>query len=60
MVGDYPYVDAYLNFSLKRARLFFMMQHINAKQMGNEYFTVKNYPMTQMAFRFGLSWNFFD
>jgi len=59
-IGNYPYVDIYLNFRIKRARIFIKMQHLNEGMNGVNYFTAINYPMQQRAFRFGISWSFYD
>ncbi len=59
-IGDYPYVDFYMNFKVKRARIFFKVQHLNAGMNGVNYFTTINYPMQQRVFRFGISWVFYD
>ncbi len=59
-IGDYPFVDVYMNFKIKRARIFFKLQHLNEGMNGVNYFTAINYPMQQRAFRFGISWAFYD
>ncbi len=59
-IGDYPFVDFYFNFKVKRARIFFKIQHFNAGMNGVNYFTAINYPMQQRVFRFGISWGFYD
>ena len=59
-IGDYPFVDFYFNFKVKRARIFFKIQHLNAGMNGVNYFTAINYPMQQRVFRFGISWGFYD
>ncbi|MFA6884987.1 MAG: putative porin, partial [Paludibacteraceae bacterium] len=35
--GDYPYMDAFLNCHLKRARFFVVYNHINKGWFGNDY-----------------------
>lgn len=57
-IGNYPVVNVYANFKLKQARFFAMMSHVNAND-GNFFFT-PHYPLAQMVFRFGVSWNFFN
>lgn len=59
-LGNYPYLDAFLNFKLKRTRFFFMFDHVNSGFTGNNYFSVLHYPLNQRTFKFGLSWTFYD
>lgn len=58
--GNYPLIDVYANFHLKRTRFFVMMSHINAGSGNRNYFYTPHYPLNQRIFRFGLSWNFFN
>ncbi len=57
-VGNYPIINAYLNFHLKHTRFFVMFSHVNASA-GN-YFLTPHYPENGRIFRFGVSWNFFN
>lgn len=59
-IGDYPFVDFYVNLKVQRARIFFKLQHLNAGMNGVNYFTAINYPMQQRVFRFGVLWSFYD
>lgn len=59
-VGNYPFVDAFLNMQLKRARIFIKMDHINEGFPDNNYFHTINYPANPRGLRFGVSWNFYD
>jgi hypothetical protein len=59
-VGNYLYMDVFINLKIQRARIFVMYSHFNSSFMGNSYFTVPHYPMQDAAFKFGLSWKFFD
>jgi hypothetical protein len=62
--GDYPYINLFLNFKVKRTRVFIMFDHVNAKLMGPSirynYFMVPTYPMNIRMLRYGLSWTFYD
>lgn len=58
--GNYPIVNAYANFHLKRTRFFVMMSHINGGSGSKEYFLTPHYPLNGRIFRFGLSWNFYN
>ena len=59
-VGNYPVVNAYVNFHLKHTRFFVMMSHINAGNGKADYFFTPHYPLNERIFRFGVSWNFFN
>ena len=59
-VGNYIYMDVFLNVKIQRARLFVTYTHFNASFMGRNYFTVPNYPMQDAAFKLGVSWRFHD
>jgi hypothetical protein len=58
--GNYPYVDAFINIRVKRARMFLIMKHVNGGLMGYDYFMVPGYPMPDRGIRFGVSWTFYD
>ncbi|MCK4663887.1 MAG: putative porin [Bacteroidales bacterium] len=60
LIGDYPFVDVFINLKIKRARLFFKMEHINEGILEKEYFTSLHYPVNERAFKFGVSWGFYD
>jgi hypothetical protein len=57
-IGDYPYVDVFLNFKIKRVRFFLMYQHVTMGLFGYRYYTTPYYPMQDRALKFGLSWIF--
>lgn len=58
--GNYPYLDVFINFNIKRARLFVKYEHFNARLMNYNYILVPDYPQADAAFKFGISWLFFD
>lgn len=62
--GDYPYINVFLNFKVKRTRVFIMFDHVNAGLMGQSikynYYMVPDYPMNIRMLRYGLSWTFYD
>lgn len=58
--GYYPYVDFFVNMKLKRALIFFKLDHFNNGFSGTNYYTVLNHPMNPRIFRFGLSWRFYN
>ena len=59
-VGNYLYMDVFVNMKIQRARLFIMYTHFNSSFMGHSYYTIPHYPMQDAAFKFGVTWRFFD
>jgi hypothetical protein len=60
LTGNYLYADVFLNFRIRRARLFFIMQHVNQGLQDYQYYMIYNFPMPDRAFKFGVSWIFYD
>jgi len=60
LIGNYPYINAFLNVKIKRTRVFLVLDHINSGFTGYNYFMVPGYPMNVRAFRYGLAWTFYD
>jgi hypothetical protein len=58
--ANYPYLDAFINIRIKRARLFLKLEHANSYFMGYNYIMIPNYPKADMALKFGVSWKFYD
>lgn len=58
--GDYIFADVFINMRVKRARLFLLLQHANEGLLGYSYYTIPGYPMPDRAFKFGVSWMFYD
>lgn len=59
-IGNYPVVDAFANFHLKRANIFVKFDHVNQGYPNNNYFHTIGYPINPRGLRFGVSWNFYD
>jgi len=59
-IGNYPYINAFVNLKVKRTRIFIMGDHLNSGLMGYEYFLVPNYPLNIRMIRYGLAWTFYD
>jgi hypothetical protein len=60
MIGNYPFVDPFLNLKLKRTRFYFKYEHADYSFITRNYFNALHYPMSRGTFRFGLSWAFYD
>lgn len=59
-LGNYPVVNAYVNFHLKNTRFYIMASHANYSTGSGRPFLVPHYPLNRMVLRLGLSWNFFN
>lgn len=59
-IGNYPVVDPFANFHLKRANIFVKYSHVNQGWPENDYFYTIGYPINPKGLRFGVSWNFYD
>lgn len=59
-IGNYPFVNIYANFHLKKCRFYIMGSHINYSSGGGNYFTTPHNPMNPMIIRLGISWNFLN
>lgn len=60
-IGNYPEMNVYLNFFIKRLRLYVQYANWNATLFGRRnYFSMPYYPLNPATFQFGLSWTFYD
>ncbi|HET9569999.1 MAG TPA: putative porin [Bacteroidales bacterium] len=59
-IGNYPMMNAYANFHLKRMRFFVMYSHISRFFVQPNYFSAPHYPINPAIVKVGLSWNFYD
>lgn len=59
-MGNYPFVDFFINARIKSVRVFFKIDHLNAGMSGIKYALTPNYPQNGRAFKLGVSWRFFD
>lgn len=57
-VGNYPLVNAYINFHLKQTRFYLMMYNISTLFADPNYFSLANYPLNPMHLKIGISVNF--
>lgn len=58
--GNYPKMDAFVSFNLKRADIFLKLEHFSIYLADRNYFSALYYPINPMQFKFGVRWNFFD
>lgn len=59
-VGDYPVLNVYANFHLKKARFFFEYTNIGTYFIKGWGFHMPNYPINPPMLKMGLSWNFYN
>lgn len=59
-IGNYPFMNAYANFHLKRMRFFIMYSHLSRFFADPQYFSAPHYPLNPAIVKVGLSWNFYD
>jgi hypothetical protein len=59
-IGNYPFVDAFLNVKVKRLRFYLRFEHVNSDLLSRTYYTVLHYPVNSRMLLYGLSWNFYD
>lgn len=59
--GNFPYMNAYLNMQLSRARFFVLFSHVNQGSIGgSDYFSIPHYPLNPRRFLMGVSVNFLN
>lgn len=54
------YADLFVNFKIKRARVFLMYKNFNMLFGTYNYFMMLHYPQQDPSFKLGLSWRFYD
>ncbi len=59
-VGNYPFINFYGNFHLKRMRFYVQYSHASRLFVSPNYFSIPHYPMNPTILKAGLSWNFYD
>jgi hypothetical protein len=57
---NYPFCDFFVNLKIKRVRIYLKMDHVNSGLMGYNYYMIPHYPMSDRAFKLGLSWIFYN
>lgn len=58
--APYPFVDVFLNARIRPVSFFLKMENALSGLAGNNYAFVPGYYQPARAFRFGLTWMFFD
>ena len=61
--GNYPFVNAFVDFKLKRMHISVVGESLHTLlngQLKKNYFTVYGYPLNEARIKVGLSWAFYD
>ncbi len=59
-IGDYPWMDVFINLKLKRTRFYVKYNNLSTKFKKSGYYTTVNYPAQVANLAFGLSWSFYN
>ena len=54
-VGNYPLMNAYINFHLKQARFYVMGYNLSQKFVDPNYFSLAHYPLNPMVLKLGVA-----
>jgi hypothetical protein len=57
---QYPFLDVYLNARIRPVSIFVKLENVLNSRVGTNYAFVPGYYQSDLAFRFGLTWMFFD
>jgi hypothetical protein len=58
-IGDFPYINAFLNAKWKRATFFIKLINAGEGWPSSDYFSALHYIRPQRAIKFGISWPFY-
>ena len=58
-IGNFPVLDFFANAQIRRTRIFFKVENLNASFTGRTYYAAPNYPYRDLTVRFGVVWNWF-
>ncbi len=59
-IADYHCMDIFINFAIKRARLYLIYNYLNSALSESYFFTAPSYPAPPAVFKFGIAWTFYD
>ena len=59
-VGNYPIIDPFLCMMIKRAVVFFKLEHANMNIVNEGFYYTPHYPVSLQSFRMGVKWRMFD
>ena len=58
-IGNYPFLDFFITFKLKRANIFVGYTNIYSLSKDNRYFTTPHYPMRDSKWILGVKWRLY-
>ena len=58
--GNHPFVDFYAALKVGPTRIFLKVDHFNARLSGNNYEMLPYYPMSDLTFKLGIKWGFWN
>jgi hypothetical protein len=59
-IGDYPWVDAFINIKLKRTAFYIKYTNLATQFVKGGFYTSPTYPAPVATLLFGLSWSFYN
>lgn len=59
-IGNYPLVDVFANFKLRKTIFFVKLEHANEGFGAYNYYAAPGYPLPDRTIRVGISWRFFN
>jgi len=59
-IGDYPWLDAFVNLKIKRTRFYVKYSNLGMMMIRGKYYTTPGYAAQVSTLSFGLSWTFYD
>ena len=60
-IGNFPWIDIFVNLQLKRAVIYAKLGHLNSVwENYPDYFILPHYPGNKLGFYYGILWKFFD
>lgn len=59
-IGNYPYLDAFINMKVKRMRIYFRAEHFNSLFFSNNYLSDPTTPYRDFKFQIGIKWHLFS
>lgn len=59
-LGNFPLMDFFINARVRKARIYFKLEHFNSGFSENRFYAAPDYPYRDFVIRFGLVWNFFS
>ena len=57
-IGNYPYVDFFVNMRIKSVKLFLKIEHLNMGMSNGQYFYLPHQPTPGRTLKLGIDWTF--